>query len=364
LPDAQRERAAGALELEALPDLESVRDEWQELAERSGNVFSTWEWASTWWDHFGRGRPLALLGCRRRDGTLAGILPFYEAARRPLRVLRFIGHSLADVQGPVCAAADFLEVAAGSQAALARPGVRHGLLLAERLPGAVGAETRLGGRVLRREPSPTLRFESSTWDDFLASRSRNFRQQARRRERQLANRDLRFRRCVDPNRLDADLDTLFRLHDARWQGRGSAGFSPPNRPFHRSFAAHALATGWLRLWFAEIAEEPVAAWYGFRFGRSEWYYQSGRLLGAADQSVGFVLLNRTIRSALEDGMEEYRLLLGDETYKSRYATEDLGVETVAVTRGPAARAALLGARVALAGRRAARRAAELARMRT
>ena len=37
----------------------------------------------------------------------------------------------------------------------------------------------------------------------------------------------------------------------------------------------------------------------------------------------------TVRVAIADGVEEYRLLRGDEPYKARFATDDPGLETIA-----------------------------------
>jgi CelD/BcsL family acetyltransferase involved in cellulose biosynthesis len=37
-----------------------------------------------------------------------------------------------------------------------------------------------------------------------------------------------------------------------------------------------------------------------------------------------------MRAALEEGVQEYRFLLGEEPYKYRYATEDPEVETIGV----------------------------------
>ncbi|MHB1836663.1 MAG: GNAT family N-acetyltransferase, partial [Solirubrobacteraceae bacterium] len=89
---------------------------------------------------------------------------------------------------------------------------------------------------------------------------------------------------------------------------------------------------------------------GFRFGDAEWYYQSGRDPRHDDEAVGFVLLAHTVRAAIEDGMREYRFLLGDEPYKLRFTSEDPGDSTVLVPTGTLGRL-VLGAAGA---RRAAR----------
>jgi CelD/BcsL family acetyltransferase involved in cellulose biosynthesis len=102
----------------------------------------------------------------------------------------------------------------------------------------------------------------------------------------------------------------------------------------------AAGQGWLRLWFLEVDGEAVAALYGFRFAGIESYYQAGRDPAWNHHRVGFVLLAHAIREAAQDGVAEYRLLRGAEDYKLRFAVADPGLETVAVARGPLARAAL------------------------
>lgn len=318
----------GAPELEALPDdLEHTRFAWDDLALRSGNIFLTWEWASAWWSHFGGKRPLRMLGARRPGGPLISILPLYEASRHPLRVARLLGHGVADQLGPVSDPAHRDEVANVLERAASAEASPWDLVLLERLPATERWADRTTASIVRRETSPVLSIEDS-WEDFLASRSSNFRSQVRRRERKLQREwGVRFRLCDGATTLERDLEALFVLHAARW-GKASGAFSPRHRAFQRDFAAHALERGWLRLWMAEVGGRPIAAWYGFRFGGMEWYYQAGWDPAWARSSVGFVLLAHTIREAFKDGMREYRLLLGDEPYKTRFTEEDAGVESI------------------------------------
>ena len=85
--------------VETVADLDAAREDWTRLAAAAGNPFSTWEWASAWWRHFGGDRELLLRRCRTADGRVAAILPLYLAAERPLRVLRFLGHGRARGSG-------------------------------------------------------------------------------------------------------------------------------------------------------------------------------------------------------------------------------------------------------------------------
>ncbi len=327
--------------LERLSGIDAAEDDWDSVAERADNIFATRKWLSTWWRHFGRGE-LRLLGCRRRDGSLAAIVPLYHSRLGPARVLRFLGHGPSDQLGPICDPADRAAVARALRRALRERFLGSwDVLLGEQLLGEQGWSTLLGTTVARRESSPVLRARGRSFEEVLESRSKNFRQQVRRRERKLVREhQLHYRLADDPDGLQHDLTLLFELHAARWGEGRSTAFSPKRQAFHREFARLALERGWLRLWLAEVGRTPVAALYGFRFAGSELYYQSGRDPAWDRYAVGFVLLAHAMRAALEDGVREYRLLRGDEPYKRRFSDYDPGLDTLVVGRGPAVRAAV------------------------
>jgi CelD/BcsL family acetyltransferase involved in cellulose biosynthesis len=339
---------SGGLALETVDRLDALRDDWTRLAEASGNLFSTWEWASAWWPHLGRERPLELVACRDESGAVAAILPLYLWRTRPARVLRFVGHGPADTLAPICAPADRQRAAEALRRVLSERIAGGQVVVADRLPGGQGWPELLGAEPLRTEPSPVLVTGGLDWDGFLKSRSKNFREQARRRERRLArDHEIGYRLTADPAELERDYETLLRLHRARW-GERSSSFLPPRDELHRDFAAAALERGWLRLWTLDVDGRPAAAWLGYRFGGAEWYYQAGRDPALEREAVGFVLMAHTVREALNDGVDAYRLLLGGESYKDRFATADPGLETVVLARGARGRAFRAAARAALA----------------
>jgi CelD/BcsL family acetyltransferase involved in cellulose biosynthesis len=309
--------------LEIAHELEAVREEWQTLGDRSGNLFATWEWAREWWPHFGQGTPF--LAVKRDDaGAPKALVPLELRRRGPLRVARFVGHGPADELGPIGEPEALVELQAER---------RWDVLLAERVPPSASAD-KLGGRTLLRESSPVVEAPDGGFEGFMAGRSRNFRSQVRRKEKKLLGRGLTYRLSDDPERLEADMQTLAELHESRWGAEGSGGLRGRRGAFHLDFARAALGRGWLRLWLAEVDGRAVAAWYGFRFAGAEWYYQSGRDPGWDKDSVGLVLLAHTIREAFDDGLRSYRLLRGGESYKDRFATSDPGVETVVAGHGP------------------------------
>ncbi|HEY2436967.1 MAG TPA: GNAT family N-acetyltransferase [Solirubrobacteraceae bacterium] len=321
----ERER----LRIEPVGELEDLdHSDWDRLARRSGNLFGTREWISTWWKVFASPGSLMSFTCRDGDGSLVALLPMYVCTGSPSRELRFLGHREADRLGPVCAPGHRPAVAEAMRQALYENRARFDVFVGDDLPEHERWGNAIGARSVRRTSSPVLRREGRSWQGFLSTQSPNFRQQARRLERRLArDHSLGYRLAEDPSRLDGDLDALLRLHEARWGGVSKA-FLGKRATLHRVFAAKALERGWLRLWIAELDGRPAAAWYGFRYGDVEWYYQAGRDPRYDRLSIGFVLLAHTIRAALDDGVDEYRLLRGDERYKLRFANADAPVETV------------------------------------
>jgi len=318
------------LRLEPIERLEDLRDDWDRLAGKTGHPFSTWEWNVEWWRCFGGERELYSFACRDTAGEVRVILPLYIAASRPLAVARFLGY--VDLHSPLCAPQD-RAVAAWALGQVTKRPYRCRLAVLERLPGNEGWGELLGGRQLHAGNDPVLRIEGRSWEDILAARSRNLRQQVRRRERRLLEEHgMTYRLADDPGRLPADMDTLFRLHAERWGGESTGVFEGDRGQFHRQFAERVMPRGWLRLWFAEIEGRPVAAWYGWRYARSEWYFQAGRDPEFDRLSVGLVLFAHTIREACGDGMDFYRLLAGQESYKMRFADDDFGTETRLVGR--------------------------------
>jgi CelD/BcsL family acetyltransferase involved in cellulose biosynthesis len=327
---------------EPVASLDDVRDDWTRLGDAVGSPFSTWEWASTWWHHYGAGRTLRVVRCRSGDGRTAAIFPLCVASPRPLGILRFIGHGPADQLAPICAPEDREAAAGALRRTLMGTAGGSAVIVADRLPSEQLWRERLGGHVLERRLSPVLEADGG-FGAWLATRSAHFRQRVRYSERRLRREHrVEFRLSTDPDQLESDFATLVRLHRARW-GSASRAFTPDRVAFHLDFARVALERGWLRLWSLELDGRAVSAWLGFRFGGIEWYYQAGRDPALEREAVGFVLLVHTIREALDGGLREYRFLLGGEDYKARLATRNLALETVVLGHGATGRAVVAAA---------------------
>lgn len=319
-------------------------DVWNALALRSRNIFATHEWCECWWEHLGSGEP-SVITDDAVDPRV--IVPLFRSGRA-LRQLRFIGTGPADLLGPVCAP---------EHNELAQRLVRERLADEADWNVAVfhdvavdgGWQQGLDAKEVRRVVSPVLRLETDDWETYLSGRSKNFREQVRRKRRKLEREHpSTVLRLADATTIARDVDTFFALHQKRWGDDAQLALGR-QREFQVAFALRALDQGWLRLWLLEIDGHAAAVSLGYRFGADEYYYQSGRDKRFDHLSVGAVLMAQTIRHAIETGAQEYRLLRGDEDYKSRWSDTERSVHTVALSRG------LLGATaLRLAVRRAGR----------
>lgn len=114
--------------------------------------------------------------------------------------------------------------------------------------------------------------------------------------------------------LPALLDALFRLHEARWDGRGVLADARV-RAFHRDAAPLLLAAGALRLQVLRLGPRIVGAYYALLAGPRILFYMSGYDTAHARESPGSVLLGAMIEAAIREGRTELHFLRGGESYK-------------------------------------------------
>ncbi len=145
---------------------------------------------------------------------------------------------------------------------------------------------------------------------------------------------------VPPDRVEAALGDLERLHDDRW-GDESEFLDAWDR---FSAAARAATVEDLRITEVRTAEgEVVATELDLLTPLSASFYQAGRSPEREWRGAGSVLRAQIVRDAVADGRLEYDLLRGDESYKDDWATDRRAVLRVRFGSGPLGRAAATSA---------------------
>lgn len=331
----------------------ALADEWRPLAEERGNAFVTPEWFRAAAEVYGESAAPLAVAVREDSGALAGILPLaIDLSGRP-RALRFAGSGLGDHFHPACAIEDEELVAAAAGEALSEVSAKWSAIVLENVladatwPEALraGAPARLAAVAGRPAVLPYTETGGASWEEYLAGRSRSFRNQVGRKLRKLEREhEVRFRSAAGPGEAGRDLETLFDLHRRRWDEReGASSLTESAIEFHRRFAAACAERGWLRLYVMEIDGDAAAAFYGWSLGGRFSYYQAGLNPGHSRHSAGFLLLAHAMRSAFEEGASSFELLLGDEPFKARFAAAEREATTLTLVRAAhPARAAIAG----------------------
>lgn len=197
----------------------------------------------------------------------------------------------------------------------------------------LAAACRGRGLVVRQSPidaCPYLELPGD-WESYLAGLPPTRRQKIRRRERALARKhDVSI---VDhaPDGLEEGWSRLRSLHARRWEGGGALA-DPRLDILLRRFSSELAAQGELWLTTLGVDGEPAAAWFGFTWNDTVYFYQGGRDPRWEAAGVGHVLMAAMIRRAIERGYRRFDFLRGREGYKSSWtSTEHLNYE-VAVFR--------------------------------
>ena len=125
--------------------------------------------------------------------------------------------------------------------------------------------------------------------------------------------------CDSRATLQADMDTLIKLHLKRWGTSSRAFVTDKYVTFHRRVSRLFLEKGWLRLFFLKQDGKTLAGIYCFYHNNKYYYYQSGRDPEYAKHRLGMVLLNEVLKEAIREKANEFDLLTGDEAYKYRWA---------------------------------------------
>jgi len=112
--------------------------------------------------------------------------------------------------------------------------------------------------------------------------------------------------------LDALLDDLFRLHAARWSGRGVLrGLEL----FHSDVARGFLRERMLRMLVLRLDGRSIAALYAFATRDRTWFYLGGFDPRFEKLSPGTVAVGTAIERAVGEGHRAFDFLRGAEPYK-------------------------------------------------
>ncbi|HXI71488.1 MAG TPA: GNAT family N-acetyltransferase [Verrucomicrobiae bacterium] len=289
---------------------------------QSDVVFLTWHWQSAWWESFGRGE--LLLIAAERDGKVVALAPLFTEAG----MIYFVGSGgsdyldfVGDINEPEILDALLAE---------AKRGVRDfiGFVFYHvpessetgwRLRQAAG---RLGLKAVEEGSLLAPALESGA-DKQNAAAAANKKSLVRHERGFLRDGQLQVGHLDASEQILPHLEEFFAQHISRWAATAAPSLfnDETQKQFYRRLARMASDAGWLRFTRLEWQGRVIAFHFGFNYRGSFLWYKPAFDFELASRSPGEVLLRQLLLKAMDEGAHTFDFGLGDEAFKSRFATQ-------------------------------------------
>jgi len=312
--------------------LQQLEQAWTELLLRTqvSTVFSSFQWNSVWWRHFGAGHRLWVLVVSDSSRRIVAIAPLMLRRLGPVRKLELIGTGLSDYGdfvvdpeaiGPALSAilaylsahhrrwdlADWVELSANSLLLnYLRTNKARGLHIAL-IPQTLCS-------VINLPP---------TWEEYVGSLPRKRRYYLRSYPGKFLREqsgDLLV--TTSGPDLDEAVVDFHRLHLARWDQKDdelSAEHTVSDfGPFLQEVCRELADRGWLQVLSLRVGDRTVASSINFLL-RERWNgYMKGFDPAWSNARPGTVLDALRVKQAIASGASRFDFGRGDEPYKSGF----------------------------------------------
>ena len=335
-----------------------IEREWDDLAVTLRTPYCSPLWMLPWWRHMGdRGGELRIVTVRDGD-RLVGVAPFFAVRRGGLVHYRVLASDFAFPVGPLAEPGHEDAVARAVTLALSHDTPQPHIisldgsfttptwsrLLARAWPSTPHPREHRG----RTLPAPALDLRGRNYDEWLASKSPNFRQQMRRSRRRLERKGVGFRLATEPEDVDRGLAAFVALHRARWHTRGGSNLDRVGvEEVLRSAAAELADTSRFRLWMLEAEGTIVSTQVFIAAGGEVAYWNGGFDPAWGKEHPALQTILAAIEHAFAVGDRRVSLGGGAQAYKDRFADVEDQLEWTALlpvtTRYPLARLSLVPA---------------------
>lgn len=330
-------------EINDVRELEPYRRDWHELLQRTkgASFFLTLEWLELYWKYYGSGKRLRVLIIKEED-QLLGILPLVVQRDMtrvgPIRFLTYPLSAWGSFYGPIGVATQHI-LEAGLAHIRRTPKDWDVLELryvdAEGVDGGATARAleTLGLKAYRTSQGVASLIDMNcSWDDYLASRSKNWRKSFHYWERKLKQQgEIQFVRYRPRGEACGESDPRWDLYDAcvaisekSWQSTSPDGTTlchPEVRDFLREVHAVAARLGAVDMNLLLLNGTPLSFGYNYCWDHRVIGLRIGYDPGASASSGGGSLLKAYIvRDGCERGDLVYDMGPGAMDIKRQFRT--------------------------------------------
>ena len=322
----------------------ALRPEWNDLVHRSccDNLFLTWEWQSTWWEHLGEGK-LLLLGFRADDGRLVGIAPLFHTQTDDGKPVLYMNgcRDVSDYLDLIVEVGQEEEVYRELLDYLQNQAPPWDLVDLCNIPQdsqtyvqlrEMAEDQGLQALVEVEDVCPVVDLPSD-WEDYLMMLDKKQRHEVRRKLRKAdGEADTRFIIVGPDHDLQTEMQNFIDLHQKSTPEK-DAFMDPQMQGFFFKVAQVLQAHGWLQLVFVEMDGQKAATLLNFDYGDAILVYNSGYDPSQFRHlSPGIVVTARSIEYAIAQGRSKFDFLRGDEVYKYRFGAQDTQVRRLLIAK--------------------------------
>ncbi|MGA2524211.1 MAG: GNAT family N-acetyltransferase [Candidatus Bathyarchaeia archaeon] len=322
------------LEFQKIDEINTFETEWNQLLAKSfdNNPFSTYEWLTLWWKHFGKGRELKLFTAESQ-GAVSLVVPVMYSKCKVFGSRRckaeLVASGDADYQ---CFLVTNFQKAAKSVKQLIES-IFEDSDDADRVVFGEVPEESFTARLLegvKEEGFGVSRSVTSTcpyvplpdnYEVFSQSLGSNMRRNLKVWEKQ-ALKDFRvdFVRYDEIGTVEEAMKVLFELHQKSQVAKGNGGvFSDSaKRSFHLDLANAFAEKSWLGLFFLTFNDKPVSTVYSYEYNGKLYAYLCGFDPEYSRYRPGHLAFKNLIKYGIDKKLKELDFLRGDEEYKSRW----------------------------------------------
>ncbi len=344
----------------------SLQSAWHSLSDvcPQAGLCNTYEWCYHWWRHFGHEAQPAITVVSE-DNAPKALAPMCTENAGNRSWLRLMGS-----KGACGDHLDFLYIdsdkslTAITDDILTDSGRLHGIVLGDVDTNSASlrhihrlAINRNWSLIRQQETAVPFLSLPQSFDRYVAGLSSNMRYHIRRRIREFSRLKQSVIKTISgTNAIDEILEEFFHLHRLRWERDDQSGNfqNEQRRGFLIDFCKDAAARGWLRLHAMQVNDKTLGILIAFHWKKQAYYYQMGWDPAGPIKSPGVILLATAIESAINEGLDRFDFMRGEEAYKSRWSQEVVRQTTLVVGQSASARIGMLAAGAAQKAKYAAR----------
>lgn len=325
-----------------ISEFKENKEKWNKLVSEMvfPNIFCTWEWIYTWWEHFGKDNNIVLLFIYN-GSELRGILPLYsheEAITKEWmsgRILRYCASQelYPDHLDIICSQEESEQCVNAIFDFISNEYTDWDILYLPRLVESSRFVSYLRNTVMHSEFPYDFEIKEASaaffiplagsFEDYINTFNKKKRYNLRSRRRKLFEEHGVKYILANPLQDHDVLKALFDLHDLRAKRKSITSTFAREIifNFHTDLIKRIAGKGWVSLRALRKDSEVIAASYNFIQEGCVFSYQKGFNPQWDSFGPGTVLLHEIIQESFSDGHKEYNFLCGNEEYKKDWANQ-------------------------------------------